>query len=208
MDYKRKEALRYLGARQGDTRAGILVDTVYLKLRNEVQPRYILEKHAVSVDDSGVTLDLGVRFTSKGLAAHLKGCTTALLLAATLGSRIDIAIRRLAVASVAEGAAAQAVAAALIESYCDEVQACADTGGLAQRPRFSPGYGDWDLKEQKLLFSVLDCPRRIGLTLTDGLMMAPAKSVTAVIGLSESVACVWNKCMTCGNINCPYREEN
>ena len=131
-----------------------------------------------------------------------------MLLGATLGSRVDTAIRRLALGSVAEGAAAQAVAAALIESYCDEVQAKADTGGLAQRPRFSPGYGDWDLAEQRLIFPVLNCAKLIGLTLTDGCMMAPSKSVTAVIGLSDDVQCVWNKCMTCGNINCPYRSSD
>lgn len=206
MEYNRKEALRYLRARPDDETAGILVDTVYLKLRNEVQARSVLQKHSITVDEAGVTLDTGVRFTSRDLARHLKGCDKALLLAATLGSRVDVAIRRLALGSVAEGAAAQAVAAALIESYCDSVQAQADTDGLAQRPRFSPGYGDWNLEEQRLLFPVLDCAKRIGLTLTDGLMMAPSKSVTAIIGLSEDVACVWNKCMTCGNVNCPYRE--
>lgn len=205
MDFNRREALRYLRARPDDKEAQLLLDTVYLKLRNEVQARHVLQKHRVAVDATGVTLESGTRFNSRDLAAHLKGCEEALLLGATLGSRVDAAIRRLALGSVAEGAAAQAVAAALIESYCDDVQARFDTGGLAQRPRFSPGYGDWDLAEQRLLFPVLNCAKLIGLTLTEGCMMAPSKSVTAVIGLSEDVQCVWNKCMTCGNINCPYR---
>ena len=205
MDFNRREALRYLRARPDDKEAQLLVDTVYLKLRNEVQARHVLQKYRVAVDATGVTLESGTRFNSRDLAAHLKGCEEALLLGATLGSRVDAAIRRLALGSVAEGAAAQAVAAALIESYCDEVQAKFDTGGLAQRPRFSPGYGDWDLAEQRLIFPVLNCAKLIGLTLTEGCMMAPSKSVTAVIGLSEDVQCVWNKCMTCGNINCPYR---
>ena len=205
MEFNRKEALRYLRARPNDKEAQALVDMVYLKLRNEVQARHVLLKSKVQVDKEGVTLANGVRFTSRDLAAHVKGCEEVLLLGATLGSRVDTAIRRLALGSVAEGAAAQAVAAALIESYCDEVQAKADTGGLVQRPRFSPGYGDWDLAEQRLIFPVLNCAKLIGLTLTDGCMMAPSKSVTAVIGLSDDVQCVWNKCMTCGNINCPYR---
>lgn len=205
MKFNSREALRYLRAKPGDKAAEILVDTVYLKLRNEVQARYVLRKHFVKVDEAGVTLDCGVRFHSRNLAEHLKDCAQVLLLGATLGSRVDIAVRRLSLESVAEGAAAQAVAASLIESYCDEVQARQDTDGLSQRPRFSPGYGDWDLAEQKLLFSVLDCAKLIGLTLTDGIMMAPSKSVTAVIGLSQEAQCAWNKCMTCGNINCPYR---
>lgn len=207
MEFNQKEALRYLRAKPGDKVAEILVDTVYLKLRNEVQARYILQRQDVSVDAQGVTLGCGVRFNSRALARHLQGCKEVLLLGATLGSRMDIAIRRLVLGSVAEGAAAQAVAASLIESYCDDVQAGLDTGDLVQRPRFSPGYGDWPLEEQRLLFGVLDCAKRIGLTLTDGLMMAPSKSVTAVIGLSHDTACVRNKCMTCSNINCPYRDD-
>lgn len=206
MEYKKCEALRYLRARQDDEAAGILADTVYLKLRNEVQARHVLQKHKITVDENGVTLTSGVRFNSRALARHLAGCESALLLGATLGSRVDAAIRRLTLESLAEGAAAQAVAASLIESYCDEVQAKANTDGLAQRPRFSPGYGDWNLSEQKKLFAVLDCAKLIGLTLTDGCMMAPSKSVTAVIGLAKDVQCTWNKCMSCENINCPYRD--
>ena len=208
IDFRPLEAVRYLGARLGDRQALQLVETVYLKLRNEVQPRHVLYRQGCAVDAGGVTLDCGVRFTSGDLAAHLRDCRSVLLLGATLGMRVDAAIRRLAMLSVAEGAAAQAVAAALIESYCDKVQAehyGIELGDLHQRPRFSPGYGDWDLREQRLLFPVLDCAKKIGLTLTSGGMMAPTKSVTALIGLSKDVQCVWNKCMTCGNVNCPYR---
>lgn len=208
MDFNRKEALRYLRADMHDERSAVLVDTVYLKMRNEVQARHVLQKHRVQVVEDGVILDCGVHLHSKDLAAHLKGCEEVILLAATLGTRVDAVIRRLAVGSVAEGAAAQAVAASLIESYCDDIQSKVDTGNLKQRPRFSPGYGDWPLEEQKLLFPILDCAKRIGLTLTDGMMMAPSKSVTAIIGLSEDVACVWNKCMTCWNVNCPYRSNS
>lgn len=185
----------------------LLVDTVYLKLRNEVHAQSIILHHKCQVDENGITLDSGMRFTSRDLARHLEGCREVLLLGATLGSKIDRAIRRLSLTSVAEGAAAQAVAASLIESYCDELQSEINTSNLSQRPRFSPGYGDWNLEEQKLMLQALDCARKIGLTLTDGYMMAPTKSVTAVIGLGTETKCVWNKCMTCGNVNCPYREE-
>lgn len=207
MKYERKEALRYLRADPNDEAAGKLVDSVYLKLRNEVQPRHIIKKYDCAADEEGVTIDCGIRFTSGALGRHLVGCKQLLLLAATLGSRVDIAVRRLAVDSVAEAAAAQAVAAALIESYCDEIQEQADTGGLFQRPRFSPGYGDWELAEQQLLLSLLDCPKTIGLTLTECMMMAPSKSVTAVIGLSEKSTRLQNKCTACGSAGCPYRKE-
>jgi cobalamin-dependent methionine synthase I len=36
---------------------------------------------------------------------------------------------------------------------------------------------------QKDIFAALDCPRRIGLTLGEGMLMSPTKSVTALIGV-------------------------
>lgn len=207
MNFNHKEAMRYLRANPKDEAASILIDTVYLKLRNEVQARHTVKHYKCIVDAEGVTLDCGVRFSSKNLAKHLADCDEVLLFGATLGVRVDAAIRRLAMLSVAEGAAAQAVGAALIESYCDEVQAKLDTGRLKQKTRFSPGYGDWNLTEQKLLFSLLDCAKTIGLTLTEGGMMVPTKSVTAIIGLTEAETCVsrQHKCSECANLKCEFR---
>ncbi|MCD8199219.1 MAG: Vitamin B12 dependent methionine synthase activation subunit [Phascolarctobacterium sp.] len=207
MRYDRAEALRYMGTRKDDIDAGVLADMVYLKLRNEVQARYILQRYSCNVDEGGITLECGMRFISKDIARHLRGCGALFILAATLGSRIDTAIRRLTMQSVAEGAAAQAVAAALIEGYCDEIQEKAETGGLKQRSRFSPGYGDWSIVEQKKIFELLNCPKKVGITLTEGLMMVPSKSVTAVIGLAEDSGGTVSKCSICVNNDCAYRKE-
>ena len=43
------------------------------------------------------------------------------------------------------------------------------------RPRFSPGYGDFDIQYQKPLMQMLDCAKTIGLTMTDSFMMTPTK---------------------------------
>ena len=94
MKYSRAEALRYLRAQANDEAAGVLVDTVFLKLRNEVQARHVLQKHTCQILEDGVLLDCGVKFTSKDLAKHLAGSKEVLLLAATLGSKLDVAIRR------------------------------------------------------------------------------------------------------------------
>lgn len=110
--------------------------------------------------------------------------------------------------NVAHAAAAQAVCAALIESYCDETEAeIAAAAGLHLKPRFSPGYGDWRLEDQRQLLMLLDCAKRIGLTLTDGYMLTPIKSVTAVIGLTEDTVCNTSKCAACVNRACEFRKE-
>ena len=167
-----------------------------------------------------VILEEGTEFVSSGLARHLEGCDTLLLFGATLGARVDTALRRISIRSIAEGAAAQAVAASLIESYLDQQevlwkQDLPDT--WQYRSRFSPGYGDWDLTEQQKIFRLLNCPKTIGLTLTAGGIMAPTKSVTAVIGIDrsgkkpagpEASRCgKKSKCAACGNVDCPFRQE-
>jgi len=49
--------------------------------------------------------------------------------------------------------------------------------GLWPSKRFSPGYGVWEIKEQKYVFAVLPS-EKIGVRLTDTYMMIPRKSVS------------------------------
>ncbi len=208
MRYDRSEAIRYMGGRAGDENAGVLADVAYLKLRNEVQARNVYRVLDCTVDEGGV-LAGGEYFKSSKLAAHLKGCRRAVLLAATLGPKVDIALRRIAIASIAEGAAGQAVCAALIETYCDETEAEISNayGGLNFKARFSPGYADWSLADQPRILRMLDAPKRIGLTVTDGGMLAPVKSVTAIIGITDTCEEKGGGCAVCeNNAGCIYKK--
>jgi len=48
--------------------------------------------------------------------------------------------------------------------------------------RYSPGYSCWpELADQKKIFSLLDISAEIGVTLTDGMMMDPEASITAMV---------------------------
>jgi hypothetical protein len=103
----------------------------------------------------------------------------------------------------------QAIAAAMIENYCDQIDTAfaaqiASQGGRT-RSRFSPGYGDLPLELQKDLFRVLDCPRKIGLSLNESLLMSPSKSVTAIIGIGGRAEEEKNKCSACEKSDCAYR---
>ena len=220
--FNKNEALRYFRAQLGDVHTEAIVDAAYQKLKNELQPRYTVKKFGCIVDGEGdsnvpsvVKLDNGTVFHSKALARYVGDAKELFLFGATLGSRVDIALRRMALTSVAEAGAGQAVAAALIETYCDDC--CAELEkqlpeGKQLKWRFSPGYGDWPLEEQKILFPVLDCAHTIGLTLTESCMMAPVKSVTAVMAVidvvkdSESAEENKNEKTDLKNSNCNQKE--
>ena len=58
--------------------------------------------------------------------------------------------------------------------------------GLFVRPRYSPGYGDLSLDVQSSFLKALNAQKTIGLFLSEGGVMQPEKSVTALMGLSIS----------------------
>jgi hypothetical protein len=219
MYFDAQEALRYFGAFDNSKQALATVQTAYADLQDKLQPRYTAVQFSCTVDADRVALNIKgsaperAVFHSKNLARHLQGCQELYLFAATLGVQVDVALRRLTLSSAALGAAGQAVAAALIETYCDDC--CRELEaklppGYQLKSRFSPGYGDWPLQEQKVFFPLLGCAKTIGLTLTDGCMMAPIKSVTAVIGIGKGTGSVYaqkdqHDCKNCASTTCEFR---
>ena len=147
---------------------------------------------------------------SRSLSRNLAGCSQIVLFGATLGAGVDRLITRTSLTDMAKAVVVQACAAAMLEEYCDECQLAIGEElrkeQLYLRPRFSPGYGDFDIQYQEPLMRMLDCAKTIGLTMTDSYMMTPTKSVTAVIGVSPvEDRCPVEGCETCGKTDCAYR---
>ncbi|MCI8496828.1 MAG: Vitamin B12 dependent methionine synthase activation subunit [Clostridiales bacterium] len=210
---RERETLRYLGVRgEADEALRRQVRSVWDELAASVTPKSVTRRLPCVVTEDTVTI-AGVQIHSCNLARHLRGCREVFLLAATLGSAADSLLRRYASTDISRAAVMQAACAAMIEQVCDdtEVPLCntVKEEGRSLRPRFSPGYGDFALEHQRDLAVLLDCTRRIGLTLSDSLMLIPTKSVTAVIGIREGI-CVEkeeHKCRRCGNQTCEFRED-
>lgn len=177
------EILRYAGVKRPDERTLALLDEV----KQEAKPVYKVCYLILPVQTAETACDLGLfSVSSAKLAKNLAGCKEAALFAATTGVEIDRLIARYGKLSPVKALLFQALGAERIETLCNAF--CKDIereyGGYA-RPRFSPGYGDLPLETQRQIFRVLDCERKIGLTLTDSLLMSPTKSVTAFMGLGE-----------------------
>lgn len=154
----------------------------------------------------------GIQIESRDLRRHLDGCREAVIFAATLGAQADLLLLRSSKIDMSRTVILQACAAAIVESYCDEsgleIAKEAANRGLFLRPRYSPGYGDFSIRHQSDLLGMLDCQKKIGLAMTDSFMLAPSKSVTAVIGLTDQKqSCHIAKCMDCKSTNCPFRKD-
>ena len=102
------------------------------------------------------------------------------------------------------------MASSAVEQLCNDAEAEieAQLGNAVHYTwRFSPGYGDFPLAVQRQFLDLLDAPRKIGVTVTDRLILIPRKSVTAVIGISEKEIPQKRRGCSCCNMRktCPYK---
>ena len=147
---------------------------------------------------------------SLSLKKNLNGCEEVVIFAATIGSGIDTLIRRYGKISVAKSLFFQAIWAERIECVCnclgsDLAQSHALHGKVV-RPRFSPGYGDFSLSAQKILFRILNPEKHLGISLTDSLMILPSKSVTALMGIGNASIASKN-CTDCNQTDCQFKRN-
>lgn len=210
-DYNIKEILRYMGCKEADEALSELVDECINELGNRLTFKVCYTVLPINFNENGVDLTFA-QPKSTSLARTLCGCRQILLFAATVGLEIDRLIARYGIISPVKSVIYQAIGAERIESLCDafeaDVRKKAEENGKYIRPRFSPGYGDLELDLQTKIFDVLNCGKRIGLTLNDSLLMSPSKSVTAIIGISdEEGKSQTGGCAACGKKDCAYRRK-
>ncbi len=166
----RREILRYAGVRGDAPEIEALLEECLAESADKLTYKVCYGEFPVSFFDP---------VGSEGVRKHLEGCNKAVIFAATVGIGIDRLIARYASVSPTKSLLLGAIGAERIEALCDLFNS--EYGDS----RFSPGYGDLPLEFQKEIFSSLDCPRKIGLSLNESMLMSPSKSVTAIIGVKN-----------------------
>ena len=207
-----RELLRYLGCKNGtvpDENTKVLIDQCKQELEQAASPRVTWREYPLSIQDHVIDMTC-FQTRSKSLERNLKDCEQILLFAATLGSQVDVLLHRYNMIQMSKAVVMQAASVAMLETFCDEakqkLKEAYQEKGWYLRPRFSPGYGDFPLECQRQIAPALELSKRIGVTLTDSLLMAPSKSVTAVIGLSRLPRnCTVQGCEVCAKRDCAYR---
>ena len=238
LNIDKKEIYRYLGYHFGgevplDDELEKMVDDLTGKLKEVITPRCAYEMYSLRVKDDICSLNRYSRndldqtsldanknpddnsepllvIKSAKLSAHIKECRFAILFAVTIGPGADMLIRRFSGRSTIKPAILQAVGAAAIEAFADDmtesIKQELSCSGFANSPaetsdsmvsvtaketddsvrfkmRFSPGYGDFSLNHQNDFFRLLQLEKNLGMSLNSALLMSPSKSITAVIGV-------------------------
>lgn len=161
-----------------------LVKNCVFQMHEVLRPQALFQMFSLNTEFAEKLLE------SKDLAKRLENCSHVLLLAATIGPQVDAMVRRWTKLDTAKAAVAQSCGAMFMESYMDilvtQIEEQAKESNFLLKPRYSAGYGDLPLDVQRLVFSVLPCTQKIGLTLTEYNLMLPEKSVTAFIGIETN----------------------
>jgi hypothetical protein len=135
-----------------------------------------------------ISLDGDAIFHSKKLSVFLRDCKEAVLMGATAGNEIMEAIKEKSAqgdlqAAVIYDATASEMADAALDWIMDYINQLIRREKKTLLPRrFSAGYADFDLSNQKIIYQLLAL-EKIGVRITNECILLPEKSVTAISGL-------------------------
>lgn len=192
-DIDRKIVLRYLGMKEDDKNEVMsgLIDEAEKLLKKDSEVSYVCGIYDIVKKEEGIGFDeCSLVLTGKDIAGLLKGCEKAVLLCATLSCYVDTRIRSLQITNMPLALVYDACASVAVDQVCDDVQEYIRERlpEYVQTMRFSPGYGDLPLGLQGDFLKVVDAGKRCGVSLTEGGMLAPVKTVTAVFGLKSAAS--------------------
>lgn len=211
----KKEVLRYLccNGEFKDKKLDELINSTIDEVRKIIKPKYVYNIFKIENTEDGVRI-LGTNLKLKGedIKRHLSLSKTCVLMAATLGHDLDRKISLYEKTNMTKAMIMDACGTVAIEELCDNIENYVKKQGkrnnLNITYRYSPGYGDLDLKVQKKILSIMQFEKNIGITLSHSDIMAPRKSVTAIIGFIPQNSRVKKRsCSKCNKYNeCIYRK--
>ena len=210
IEVDRRRVLRSMGYstnRKPSARVGSLVDEHMKTAHQLMEPIYsYIIKDIEAVRRSCVFLDGSIVLESEVIARLMEQCIMVAVFLVTIGNRLEKMVLRLAEDGlVLKSAVLDAIGSVAAETAAECVQGrigeVARAQELSTSRRFSPGYCDWALRQQKMVFRAMD-GNSIGVRLTRECLMLPRKSISGVIGIGPRDMKNYNPCKTCHKPDC------
>lgn len=168
---------------------------------------YIIKKSEISSDE--IHIGDKVLKTGKTVSAFLRAASHSAVFVCTAGEET---VKRSEILNhegqILESYLLDVLGTIMVEKAMDrlheKLKSSAESHGLKVTNRYSPGYCEWDIMEQRKLFSLL--PERFcDIQLSEYSLMIPKKSVSGIIGIGKDVSYQKYVCKSCKNIHCLYR---
>lgn len=205
-----KEASRLLGVSRADPSFVNELQNAYGLLLSVANPKSVYKIIPIIQTENGIKLE-DIEIISFDTKKLFSSSERAIILAATLGADVDALIRRKMACDMHTAMLLDACASAEIERVCDDLEqkifGKLNSNEFLTR-RFSPGYGDLDIKYSSALVNALHTQKHVGLSVTNSDMLVPTKSVTAIIGISNTKQNRYRRCDECAvNNECIYKKR-
>ncbi|MFC1909318.1 vitamin B12 dependent-methionine synthase activation domain-containing protein [Chloroflexota bacterium] len=164
-----------------------------------------------SIQNNRVTFGESIILESKIIARLLQKCEKIAIFVLTIGNTLEEMAAYLAENGlVLQATVLDAIGSCATEQLAVSVEAVireiARVKGFSISRRFSPGYCDWDVTQQEMIFRALN-GNSAGVSLTEEYLMLPRKSISSIIGIGNSSIENYNPCETCLKQDCPGRRE-
>ena len=189
------------------------IDGLLDKFKGRIKPRVYFQKFEIkAVGKATVYLPKDTELKSLKLAKTLKYSKELVVFAATIGDDLETEVSRLmkrkrySLGYILDAIGSVGMESAVEKFYKLQVEKYAKTNQYVTL-RFSPGYCDWPLKEQRKIFPLLN-PSKINIELLDSCLMQPRKSISGVFGIvpaNFSPSYAYNPCSDCSKIKCEAR---
>lgn len=198
----KKAILQYLGYYgEVDEKTNALIDECILEVQHI--SRFKAATQEFHLSHSPLCLkEMNLLINSQDLEFYFQDCSKCLVIACTLGIQIDRQIKLYEHIDMTKAVIFDAVSSRYLEECCDEYENNLHLG--AHTFRFAPGYGDLPLTLNRPLSQVLQVDKKLGLTINNGGLFIPTKSMLGIIGIGKNVQ---KTCLSCVRMkNCELRK--
>lgn len=173
-----------------DKNARVLIEETLLTAKRLLKPKSAVVFSEIKLNGGSVLFNGGFKINSRFVANLFEDCFKAYAIAVTIGPEIEkkrnelMAQKEILRAFFLDAAGSVAVEEAA-ETANARIKSFEEKENNFVTKRFSPGYGDWELKTQKDFLKWLGAGQ-IGISLTEAFLMRPEKSVSAIIGVKKN----------------------
>jgi hypothetical protein len=168
----------------------------------------IFDSVEINHKDASIKIVDKIFLPSKIITTQLKESTSVALYICTAGEDISNHANKL----LSEGDPMlsyifDVIGSVTVEKATDKIQELLEIecnkSGLSISDRYSPGYCEWSVAEQQILFSFF--PNNFcGISLSKSSLMSPIKSVSGIIGIGAGLQQKGYQCHWCNDKNCIY----
>ena len=215
IEIDKKQLCHYIGYDDGhklSARISSLIDDYAEHAHYLINPLYSYVVKDVEWARGSISLiEDSIIFKSQVIAQLLEDCYQVAIFLVTVGKYLEDTTAQLAKDGlILQATVLDAIGSGAVEKVADfvqdEIKEIAEAQGLVTSQRFSPGYCDWNIGQQRMLFYALT-GNTLGIRLTGECLMIPQKSISGIIGIGPSIDNVenYNPCKTCTKQDCPGR---